>query len=97
MKALACLRELRSGSVMYEEPDAYNSLLHELKSKYECSAKSHLWQAVRDDVVGKKRNGLITSEETEESKECASHLSFAMIYPMSSNDLNASPRWQPVE
>lgn len=68
MKALACLRELRTGSVMYEEPDGYNGLLCDLKTKYSASSKSHLWQAVRNDTVGKKRHGLITKQETEESE-----------------------------
>ncbi|KAL1519796.1 hypothetical protein AB1Y20_023303 [Prymnesium parvum] len=68
MKAFACLRELRTGSVHYEEPEAYNALLHELKSEYDESAKSHLWHALKEDVVGGKGHGLITRDETEESE-----------------------------
>ena len=67
-KAFACLRELRTGCVRYEEPAGYNTLLYELRSKYAAGAKAPLLHAIRADLMGGKRHVLITSNETEESE-----------------------------
>ena len=91
-KAVECLKEMRRGGKMYDEPEPFNALLRGLKPELQGGANGMLWRRIAADP----KLGLLTAADTEESEVSAAEAAaFAAVEETEQAADGAKPTAEP--